>query len=311
MSSNISVIKQSWLTYQAEKKASTPRVEYVTPDLARKLAQKTAQEINILEDNLTAYKAVQRRAKPSMNSRVSKQTKIDIDMMIKLMQKYISDHETMYTAWKKLIKAPPKDRRVSRFPLRSKAGPRFVGLLNSYFTRTVDWIEKETIRNANLPVMPTKKNVVNVRKKTIRQAKNIPSVGNRLERTAKRTNSLARDLDRAKYEMSLAADNKTRATKKWKAAQAALEKASKDARALKSHYATDVNFYVDQIELFQEKLRKAERRASMAQIEMNTYKRRFELANAEIRRRQVKLARTNSSNSFKSVNSNLSNSSRF
>jgi len=259
-------VKQAWQRYIAEKKAAQPVVENVTQAMARKYAQMLSQEISVLEFNLSQYRAVQRRARPSMNSRVSKTIKENIDTTIKMMQRYISHYEDAYKSWKRLVKAVPKKRRVSMFQLTTNMGPKFVDRVSGYIKAQRTWIERETMRKENRPILPLKTNTVNVRKMTINQAKNVKSVAQRLKQTTQRANALTRDIERAKYNMAVAADNKTRATKKWRQAEAAMKKVSTNVHTLKKHQAENVNFYIGQITHLQNRLTARGREAENAKL---------------------------------------------
>ena len=259
-------VKEAWQRYIAEKKAAQPVIENVTQAMARKYAQMLSQEISVLEFNLSQYRAVQRRARPSMNSRVSKTIKENIDTSLKMMQRYISHYQDGYKSWKSLVKAVPKKRRVSMFHLRTKMGPKFVKSVNGYIEAQRAWIEGETIRTENRPILPVKINTVDVRKLTINQAKNVKSVAQRLKQTTQRANALTRDIERAKYNMAVAANNKTRATKKWRQAEAAMKKVSTNVRTLKKHQAENVNFYIGQITHLQNRLTARGREAENAKL---------------------------------------------
>jgi hypothetical protein len=232
-----------WARYQAEKKAATPVVDVITQERARSVSQRAAQEIAVLEKNLATYRAVSRRARPSMNARVSKEVKRDIDAALKIAESYISDYNRVYVAWKKLIKSAPKRRRVIWFPLSSTQGPKLVDALNAFFNKTIKWVENETIRKTNLPVLPHKSSVVNVRGKTIADAKHVKSVKNQLEiaqnlltgqkKFKERARAAELELNRAKYELETVIDAKTRATKKWKNAQKSLKVSSLMMRMLR------------------------------------------------------------------------------
>lgn len=312
-------VKEAWQRYIAEKKAAQPVIENVTQAMARKYAQMLSQEISVLEFNLSQYRAVQRRARPSMNSRVSKTIKENIDTSLKMMQRYISHYQDAYKSWKRLVKAVPKKRRISIFHLRTKMGPKFVKSVNGYIEAQRTWIEGETIRKENRPILPVKINTVNVRKLTINQAKNVKSVAQRLKQTTQRANALTRDIERAKYNMAVAADNKTRATKKWKQAEVAMKKVSTNVHTLKKHQAENVNFYIGQITHLQNKLAargreaenaklKAERLTELLAFAQQNRGGRVTSSNARIansKKRPAKGARRSNSNS------NLSNSNTF
>ncbi len=295
-------VKRAWKQYQDEKKRYKPLVQEVTQSNARTHAQKLSQELNVLESNLSSYKAIQRRTRPSMNSRVSKGTKVEVDMTIKLMQRYVADYQSAYTQWKRLVKAVPKKRRVSLFQLTTKMGPKFVGRVNAFFKYHVKWIETETSRKSNVPVLPFKTSVVNVRNMTINNAKGVASVSTRLRRATTRADTLARDIERAKYNLAIAANNKMRATKKWKQAEAAIKKASDNARALKTHQAENVNFYISQITQLQDRLAERGREAEASKMKAEHLTKLLSIAE----RNRIRLrsrGRSSGSNSNSSSNS--------
>jgi len=270
MSGNINAVKAAWLSFQAEKKASNPVSEYVTQDRARGVAQRAAQEITVLEKNLAAYKSIARRARPSMNARVSKQVKKDIDFALKYTTSYIGEYERVYVAWKKLVKAPPKQRRVSLFPLTSKRGVLFTNALNTFFERILGWIENETIRRGNLAVLPHKTSAVNVRGKTLAEVKGVKSIRNKLKQTERMANELTRDLNQAKYDLASVANAKTKATKKWKDAQAKLQKSSRLVKMLRmnadEHTKMIMNMHNQLSRLRREAGRERPRPRTMGQI---------------------------------------------
>ena len=319
-------VKEAWQRYIAEKKAAQPVIENVTQAMARKYAQMLSQEISVLEFNLSQYRAVQRRARPSMNSRVSKTIKENIDTSLKMMQRYISHYQDAYKTWKRLVKAVPKKRRVSMFHLRTKMGPKFVKSVNGYIEAQRTWIEGETIRKEDKPILPVKINTVDVRKLTINQAKNVKSVAQRLKQTTQRANALTRDIERVKYNLAVAADNRTRGTKKWKQAEAAMKKVSTNVRTLKKHQAENVNFYIGQITRLQNRLTargreaenaklKAERLTELLAFAQQNQGRRTPSSNTRIangKKRRISPARVPAKGGRRfNSNSNLSNSNTF
>ena len=312
-------VKQAWQRYIAEKKAAQPVIENVTQAMARKYAQMLSQEISVLEFNLSQYRAVQRRARPSMNSRVSKTIKENIDISLKMMQRYISHYQDAYKSWKRLIKAVPKKRRVSMFQSRTKMGPKFVKSVNDYIEAQRTWIEGETIRKEDKPILPVKINTVNVRKLTINQAKKVKSVAQRLKQTTQRANALTRDIERAKYNMAVAADNRTRATKKWKQAEAAMKNVSTKVRTLKKHQVDNVNFYIGQITHLQNRLAASGREAEEAKLKAERLSELLALAGQNRTRRMTPSSNSRNPSGQKlpakgrrsNSNSNLSNSNTF
>lgn len=295
MNPNINSVTSAWLKYQAEKKRSGLVTELVTPTSARTMSQRASQEINVLERNLAVYRAVSRRARPSMNARVSKKVKKDITAAIAIAEKYLADYTKTFTAWKKLVKSPPKERKVPIFPLKSVHGSGVADALNRYFQQTIAWIEGETIRPGNVPVLAHKYSDVNIRGKTISEAKTIKSASARLKMATKRANAVSSDLDRARYDLTTAANATTRSTQKWKRAQTKLRQASEDVRAMRQAHAEDVASLVWSIEDLLAKQARAKRQVEKLQLNVTRYRdaaaiMKHEL-NARNRARLVKNAR--------------------
>jgi hypothetical protein len=246
MHPNINGLTTAWLKYQAEKKAAKLELEKVTPVLAKTIAQRTAQEIQVLERNLTVYRAASRRVRPSMNARVSKHLKKEVALAVTYAEKYLADYVKAFTAWKKLIKAAPKERRVSMFPIHSTHGGRLTDALNSYFNAVIVWIEGGA--PGNVAVLPHKSTLVNVRGARVANAKLIKSAGNRLKSATVRADALSAELNRALYELRSTANNRTRSTVKWKAAETKLRNASRASKELKRAHLENETMLIGEIE---------------------------------------------------------------
>ena len=246
MHPNINRVKTAWLKYQAEKKATKPVLKMVGPALAKSFTQKLAQEIQVQEHNLSIYNAASRRARPSMNARVSGQVKKEIAFAVACAEKHLADMVKLFVAWKKLIKAAPKERKVNTFPLTSPHGAALIDALNTYFHRVVDWIEEGS--PGNVPVLPHKSTLTNVRKMTAANAKLIKSAGNRLKSATVRADALSTELNRALYELRSTANNRTRSTVRWKAAEAKLRNASRASKELKRAHLENETMLIGEIE---------------------------------------------------------------
>jgi len=256
---NTTQVKATWRAYVAEKRADTPVSTMITKADARLVVQRIIQEINILDRNAASFSAIKRRATPSMNARVTASMKRDTDMTLKLFGRYITDVRATYTKWKKLTQAPEKTRRVSVFPVGFKTGPRFVNAVNVYFDKLHTLVETNPVNTRSVPTVRTKNNSVNTKGKSLIIASRIKSTKNKLVDSRKRVDSLGRELNRAKYELAIAVDNKTRATKKWKAAQQTIDRAIKNTKRVRNDQRTMEDMMVAEIERLQRQVENAKR----------------------------------------------------
>lgn len=174
--SNISLFsatEQAFQKYLEEKKTTKPVIGKVDRETARKYSQQASQEISILETNMVLYKTIQRRAKPSMNTRVSQTDKKRIESVIKMMGVYIKDYERVYTVWKKYISTGSRRSvKMPLFPLYSvhATGAKFVDAATRYMKHVRSWIENESMRQkTNLKVMPFVPKYTNTRGTTLRK----------------------------------------------------------------------------------------------------------------------------------------------
>ena len=261
---NTNSIKTAWRAYATEKREETPVATMITKADARLVVQRIVQELNVLDRNRASFTAIKRRATPAMNARITTSMKRDTDMILKLFDKYVADVRGTYAKWKKLTQAPEKTRRVSVFPVGFKSGPRFVKAVNAYFDKLHGKLETNPANTRSVPVVRTKNNAVNTKGKSIKNAKLIKSTNNKLVNSMKRVNTLGRELNRAKYELAVAVDNKTRATKKWKAAQQTIDRAIRDAKRVKNDQRFLDEMMVAEIERLQRQVENAKRAARPA-----------------------------------------------
>lgn len=258
---NTNSIKTAWRAYAAEKREDVPVSTMITKADARLVVQRIVQELNVLDRNRASFTAIKRRATPGMNARITASVKRDTEMTLKLFDRYVADVRSTYAKWKKLTTAPEKTRRVSVFPIGFKSGPRFVKAVNTYFDKLHALIETNPANARTVPVLRTKNNAVNTKGKPISNAKLIKSTKNKLINSMKRVNTLGRELNRAKYELAIAVDNKTRATKKWKAAQQTIDRAIRDAKRVKNDQRFLDEMMVAEIERLQRQVENAKRAA--------------------------------------------------
>jgi hypothetical protein len=256
---NTNQVKVAWNAYATEKRADKAVSTLVTKADARLVVQRFVQELNILDRNAASFTAIKRRATPSMNARVTASMKRDIDMTLKLFDRYVADVRATYAKWKKLTQAPEKTRRVSIFPVGFKTGPRFVTAVNLYFDKLHALVETNPANTRTVPIIRTKNNSINTRGKSLINASRIKSTKNKLVESRKRVNSLGRELNRAKYELAIAVDNKTRATKKWKMAQQTIDRAIKDTRRVRNDQRVMEKMMVAEIERLQRQVENATR----------------------------------------------------
>ena len=256
---NTTQVKAAWRAYAAEKRADAPVSTMITKADARLVIQRFVQELNILDRNAASFTAIKRRATPSMNARITAPMKRDTDMTLKLFTRYVTDVRATYAKWKKLTQAPEKTRRVSVFPVGFNSGPRFVKAVNDYFDKLHALIETNPGNNRTVPVLRTKNNSVNTKGKSLINASRIKSTKNKLVDSRKRVNSLGRDLNRVKYELAVAVDNKTRATKKWKAAQQTIDRAIKNTKRVRNDQRVMEDMMIAEIERLQRQVENATR----------------------------------------------------
>lgn len=277
---HINRLKASWLKYQAEKKAAKPILRAVTPALARRFTQKVAQEIQLQEHNLSIYRAASRRSRVRLNERVSKQMKKDIAFAISCAEKHLTDTTRLYTVWKKLITSAAKERKVITFPLTSPHGAALIDALNAFFRSVVDWIEEGS--PGNVPVLPYKSNLTNVRKMTAGDAKLIKSAAQRLKNASTRSDKLSAELDRALYELRSTANNRTKSTVKWKAAESKLRNASRASKELKRAHLENEKMLIEEIEHLLKRQSDASREIRTLKANVHKYK-----AESNIMRRKL------------------------
>ena len=110
-----------------------------------------------------------------------------------------------------------------------------------------------------MPIIRTKNNSINTKGKTLINASRIKSTKNKLVESRKRADSLGRELNRAKYELAVAVDNKTRATKKWKMAQQTIDRAIKDTKRVRNDQRVMETMMVAEIERLQRHVENAKR----------------------------------------------------
>lgn len=300
MHPNINRVKTVWLKYQAEKKASKPVLKMVTPTLARSFTQKLAQEIQVQEHNLSIYRAASRRARPTMNARVSKLVKKEISFAVSCAEKHLADMARLFAAWKKLMRTAPKERKVNTFPLTSPQGAALIDALNAYFHRIVDWIEAGN--PGNVPVLPHKSTLTNVRKMTAGNAKLVKTAGNRLKNATKRANALSTELNRALYELRTTANNRTKSTTKWKSAESKLRNASRASKELKRVHLENEAMLIGEIERMLKRESNAGREIQALKTNVQRHK-----AEANIVRKEL----VSTSAAFKKKINRLEDSRRF
>jgi hypothetical protein len=247
-------VDATWRAYQLEKKVDKPVAVFISKADARIVVQRIVQELNVLDRNLATFTAIKRRAK--MNRKVSAKT---IDPVLKLFEKYVADVRATYKKWKKLMTAPEKTRTVSIFPIGFKSGPRFVKSVNSIMQKLHENVETAPLNARNVPILRTKNNVVNTKGKTIAESAHIESTKNKLIKTRQFADSLVRDLNRAKYELAASVNEKTRATKKWKDAQASVERAIRDTKRFQADQKLLEDMLVSEVEHLQQQLETAKR----------------------------------------------------
>ena len=256
---NTNRVKVAWRAYASEKRADKPVSTLVTKADARLVVQRFVQEMNVLDRNVASFKAIKRRASPSMNTRITASMKRDIDMTLKLFGRYVADVRATYAKWKKLTQAPEKTRMVSIFPVGFKTGPRFVTAVNAFFDKLHAHVETNPSNSRTVPIIRTKNNSINTKGKTLINASRIKSTKNKLVESRKRADSLGRELNRAKYELAVAVDNKTRATKKWKMAQQTIDRAIKDTKRVRNDQRVMETMMVAEIERLQRHVENAKR----------------------------------------------------
>lgn len=166
-------VKDAYAGYLAARREATKYKGQVSQRMATWLTQKAQQEIHVLESNLIYYKSILRRVRPSTNKGITKIQKRNMSKALDMLNTYISDYEKVNKAWKPyLSKRTNKTVSLVRFPVRvTNTRPvTFATALNTYFNAVMAKYEKRAGFN-NIPIIPVKRNITNLRGKTIPQAK--------------------------------------------------------------------------------------------------------------------------------------------
>jgi chaperonin cofactor prefoldin len=173
LNQKFSRVKDAYAGYLAARKEATKYKGQVSQRMATWLTQKAQQEIHVLESNLVYYKSILRRVRPSTNKGFTKIQKRNMSKAIDMLNTYISDYEKVNTAWKPYVsKQTNKTVSLVRFPVRvtNTRPATFANALNTYFNAIKATYNNRASFN-NIPIIPVKRNITNLRGKTIPQAK--------------------------------------------------------------------------------------------------------------------------------------------
>jgi flagellar biosynthesis chaperone FliJ len=166
-------VKDAYAGYLAARREATKYKGQVSQRMATWLTQKAQQEIHVLESNVVYYKSILRRVRPSTNKGFTKVQKRNMSRAIDMLNTYISDYEKVNTAWKPYVsKQTNKTVSLVRFPVRvtNTRPATFATALNTYFNAVMAKYNSRTTFN-NMPIIPVKRNITNLRGKTIPQAR--------------------------------------------------------------------------------------------------------------------------------------------
>jgi hypothetical protein len=170
-------VVKAYATYQAAKKRSAKYTGQLVPSLAKSYVQKAQQELAVLETNLTYFQAIARRATPRVNARFTKTHAKNMQRAITMFKRYIADTEAVYKAWSKYtVKRTNKTVSLVTFPIRtitSNQSPlKLSEAINAYFKAVRRMYNNGAQRN-NRPIMPFKRNTVNVRGMSLAKARHV------------------------------------------------------------------------------------------------------------------------------------------
>jgi len=167
-------VKTKYKAYLTAKRKVDKWTGVALPAKAKEFVQVATHEVVVLENHLTVFNAILTRTKA--NTRFTKTQIKNMKTVIGMVENYISNYKNVVKAWMPYTKKKTlKDVSLPTYPVidtsRVYAHVAFATSVLSYFDTIRRAYEKGANQTFNRPVLPFKRNMVNVRQRTIAQAK--------------------------------------------------------------------------------------------------------------------------------------------
>lgn len=169
-------VKAKYNAYLTSKRKAKKWDGVALPSKAKEFVQAASHEVIVLQNHLAAFEAISIRSKS--NTRFTKAQLKNMKTAIGMVEKYIAHYKRVIDAWMPYTKKRTlKNVSLPTFPVIDQSGEythvAFAKAVMLYFDTIRRAYEKGANQTFNRPVLPFKRNIVNLRTRTLAEAKEV------------------------------------------------------------------------------------------------------------------------------------------
>jgi hypothetical protein len=198
-------VKAKYAAYQNAKKKAGKWKGVPLPAKAKQFVQEATHEVVVLETHLTTFNAIVTRTQS--NTRFTAAQIKNMKTAIGMVEKYIATYKNVVKAWMPYTKKRSlKEATLPTYPVVDMSGAHlhvvFAISIMTYFDAIRRVYEKGANQSFNAPVLPFKRNLVNVRSRTLAQAKTVKRPVQHVRNMLKQKHANEKRIQQMKYNMA-------------------------------------------------------------------------------------------------------------